>query len=97
MLAVRAGESSPTADYTAQHRLTARSFRRCAAPSLPALSWPGHPWRHAGQACCGRDGSEIIGPASSCTAIQPITMNGSLLTLERNHFCAKARSAMLNV
>jgi hypothetical protein len=34
MLAVRAGESSPAANYTAQHRRTARSSRRCAAPSL---------------------------------------------------------------
>src|SRR5690348_14120016 len=51
MLAVKAGKSSPAANYTAQHRPTARSSRRYAAPSLPALSSPAIP-APCGQACC---------------------------------------------
>jgi hypothetical protein len=41
---------------------------------------------------------EVMGPSSSCTTTQPITMNGSLLTRESNHFCAlKPSGAILNV
>jgi len=53
MLAVKAGKSSPAGNYTAQHWPTARSSRRCAAPPLPALSWPGHPLAPCGRAHCG--------------------------------------------